>query len=619
MANVLRHKRSSVASKVPTTTDIDLGELAINTNDGRAFIKRDNGTPSIVELLTNLSTIPSGVDGLLDVVSAAGTTTLTSASPRYVRVTGTLTQTVVLPDVSTIPLGTAFTIHNASAGQVFIQSSGLNGITSPVQSHIYTLRSVATTGTGAAAWQAYAEGTGSIVGTGNMMGGFRPTIAQLQVTSSTAITAGTNAQGQGTLSESFNVITTAANNPSGATLPAAGGFGTTASRLLVLVNKGANPVNVYPATGGQIDALGTNVAISLPVGGVMTFWAASTLQWYSSYNQTGAGLSGTLGLTSGGTNAALTADAGGVVYSGASALAITAAGSAGQALISNGTSAPSFQSLTLENLPGAWLKRAVRAATTANITLSAPQTLDGIAVVAGDRVLVKNQTAPAENGIYVVAAGAWARAADADAADEIAGAQVSVDQGTTNGGKVWDTDFRSTDTLGTTAMNWGRVLDTATIGVDVQAYSSLLNSAASLTSGTGLLKLTAGVASLDTSTYLTSASTIPATNGGTGQTGYAVGDLLYASTTTALSKLADVATGNALISGGVGVAPSWGKVGLTTHVSGSLPLANGGHGGTDASTARTNLGLKSGATVAITVSTTAPGSPATGDLWVDTN
>jgi len=74
----------------------------------------------------------------------------------------------------------------------------------------------------------------------------------------------------------------------------------------------------------------------------------------------------------------------------------------------------------------------------------------------------------------------------------------------------------------------------------------------------------------------------PATAGGTGQTSYAVGDILYANTTTTLAKLADVATGNALISGGVGVAPSWGKVGLTTHVSGVLPVANGG---TNASTA----------------------------------
>jgi len=69
---------------------------------------------------------------------------------------------------------------------------------------------------------------------------------------------------------------------------------------------------------------------------------------------------------------------------------------------------------------------------------------------------------------------------------------------------------------------------------------------------------------------------VPATAGGTGQTSYAVGDILFANTTTSLAKLADVATGNALISGGVGVAPAYGKIGLTTHISGVLPVANGG-------------------------------------------
>lgn len=59
---------------------------------------------------------------------------------------------------------------------------------------------------------------------------------------------------------------------------------------------------------------------------------------------------------------------------------------------------------------------------------------------------------------------------------------------------------------------------------------------------------------------------LPAANGGSGQSSYAVGDLLYASGATALSKLADVAVGNALISGGVGVAPSWGKI-TSSHVN----------------------------------------------------
>jgi len=72
-------------------------------------------------------------------------------------------------------------------------------------------------------------------------------------------------------------------------------------------------------------------------------------------------------------------------------------------------------------------------------------------------------------------------------------------------------------------------------------------------------------------------ATVTAAKGGTGQAGgYAIGDILYASGASALSKLADVATGNVLLSGGVGVAPAYGKVTLTGHVSGILPVANGG-------------------------------------------
>jgi hypothetical protein len=89
---------------------------------------------------------------------------------------------------------------------------------------------------------------------------------------------------------------------------------------------------------------------------------------------------------------------------------------------------------------------------------------------------------------------------------------------------------------------------------------------ATLTNATGL-PLTTGVT-----------GTLPIANGGTNLTTYTTGDIVYASATNTLNKLADVATGNALISGGVGVAPSYGKIGLTTHVSGTLPVANGGTG-----------------------------------------
>ena len=95
--------------------------------------------------------------------------------------------------------------------------------------------------------------------------------------------------------------------------------------------------------------------------------------------------------------------------------------------------------------------------------------------------------------------------------------------------------------------------------------------------------------STDSYGAITLSGTLAAANGGTGQSSYAVGDILFASGTTALSKLADVATGNALISGGIGVAPSYGKIGLTTHVSGILPIVNGGTNASTASAGFDNL------------------------------
>ena len=79
-------------------------------------------------------------------------------------------------------------------------------------------------------------------------------------------------------------------------------------------------------------------------------------------------------------------------------------------------------------------------------------------------------------------------------------------------------------------------------------------------SGTGT-GLTTSCGPITTSGTITLSGTLDADNGGTGQSSYAVGDILYASTTSALSKLADVATCNALISGGVTTAPAWGKIG----------------------------------------------------------
>jgi len=132
----------------------------------------------------------------------------------------------------------------------------------------------------------------------------------------------------------------------------------------------------------------------------------------------------------------------------------------------------------------------------------------------------------------------------------------------------------------------GYTLNTLGAGTGI----SVTNAAGSITvANTGVLSFSAGTTGLTPSTASTGAvslaGTLIAANGGTGFSSYAIGDLLYANTTTTLAKLADVATGNALISGGVGVAPSYGKIGLTTHISGILPVANGG---TNVATASAN-------------------------------
>lgn len=110
-----------------------------------------------------------------------------------------------------------------------------------------------------------------------------------------------------------------------------------------------------------------------------------------------------------------------------------------------------------------------------------------------------------------------------------------------------------------------------------------------------------------TSGTITIAGTLDADNGGTGQSSYAIGDILYANTTSTLAKLADVATGNALISGGVTTAPAWGKIGLTTHVSGTLAPSNGGTGLTAVGGSGTILGSNGSANLYLspTVTTSA--------------
>ncbi|WP_449100471.1 phage tail protein [Pseudomonas veronii] len=103
-------------------------------------------------------------------------------------------------------------------------------------------------------------------------------------------------------------------------------------------------------------------------------------------------------------------------------------------------------------------KQSVRVATTANIVLTGTQSIDGVAVVAGDRVLVRAQTAAKENGIYVVAAGVWSRAADANTSERVTPClNVAVEEGTANSGSIWLLVTKAPIVLGTTALVFEQV------------------------------------------------------------------------------------------------------------------------------------------------------------------
>lgn len=179
------------------------------------------------------------------------------------------------------------------------------------------------------------------------------------------------------------------------------------------------------------------------------------------------------------------------------------------------------------------VKAAVVWGTTANILLTGLTTQAGGewtgTLTAGDRILVKNQTLPAENGIYAASALGWTRTADADTWNELVSAFVFVEDGATLADTGWVCTVNPGGTLGVTAVTW-----------------SQFSGAGTYTAGTGLT-LTGNQFSL----------TVPVTAalGGTGYTSYTAGDMLYATGATALSKLGIGSSGYFISS--TGTAPQW--------------------------------------------------------------
>jgi hypothetical protein len=265
--------------------------------------------------------------------------------------------------------------------------------------------------------------------------------------------------------------------------------------------------------------------------------------------------------------------------------------------------------------------------------------IDGITVNVADRVLVYEQTTQTQNGVYVVTdvgsvSSNWilTRASDADtyvidSPDGLSeGSTFFVQQGTTGAGETYTCNTQGTIVFGTTNITFAQVssaqIYSAGTGLTLTGTQfSITNTAVTPAAyGSASKTLTATVnaqgqltALADTNIAIqmsqVTSGTLGVTQGGTGISSYSVGDLIYADTTTSFAKLAGVATGNVLISGGVGAAPTYGKVALASAVSGTLPVANGGTGST------TSTG--SGAVVLAsspTLVTPALGVPTSGDF-----
>lgn len=119
-------------------------------------------------------------------------------------------------------------------------------------------------------------------------------------------------------------------------------------------------------------------------------------------------------------------------------------------------------------------KQSVRVATTGEITLSGLQTVDGTALAAGDRVLVKDNSAGATNGIYLAATGSWPRASDADLSAEVTpGLLVIVEEGVVNGNTLWELITDAPITLGVTPLAFAPIYNAAQVDAKLALKADL--------------------------------------------------------------------------------------------------------------------------------------------------
>ena len=237
---------------------------------------------------------------------------------------------------------------------------------------------------------------------------------------------------------------------------------------------------------------------------------------------------------------------------------------------------------------GLQLLQPATVATTTNLAaLSGLLTIDGVTVTAGQRVLVKNQTSAQFNGVYVAAVGTWSRSTDTDTYAELQNIYLFVTSGTTNGGTAWGTTNHGTGTIDVTPINWVQIANTAiyTAGTGLTLASNQFS-----ITNTGVTAATYGSSTqisaftVNAQGQITSASSIAAAPAVSSISGLGTGVATALAVNTG-SAGAFVVNGGALGTPSSGILTSATGLPLTTGVTGTLSLANGGTGQTTATAA----------------------------------
>jgi len=189
---------SSTATNVPLAANLAQGELAINTADGKLFYEDSSGVVQVIGWKTvpisaggtGATTAPqanANLQTFTTTATAVGTTTLTNASTYYQYFTGSTTQTIVLPVVSTLSLGWSFHIANNSTGNLTLNSSGGNLVATILPGTTVHVTCILITGTTAASWDYGVTDFGSVTGTGSVVLSASPTFTGVPLAPTAAV------------------------------------------------------------------------------------------------------------------------------------------------------------------------------------------------------------------------------------------------------------------------------------------------------------------------------------------------------------------------------------------------------------------------------------------------